>query len=454
MTIPLPAHHHTLLDFWKFPAGAVTFGGQPAPEQVSVRMARPCRRARLARHAWQQAEYFSANGENTPPAQIHRDTRSVELGFDLDQSVLTLLGEDYLTQEHANALLQPVRALYYLVKPVLPRRLQIAIRRRMTASVQRREFPHWPLDLSVDLLHYMVLAEILELHPARSLPVIAFWPQAAPFCYVITHDVEQAAGLENVQKITAVEQRYGLRSAWNFVPERYPIPAGFFDRLAGEGFEIGVHGLRHDGRLFANHRIFHSRAGRINQYARQWHSAGFRSPSNLRNLDWIAGELDFTYDSSCLTSERYGAQPGGCCTVFPFVYGSLVELPITLQQDFTLLEILQQTPQQAGAQWIETIEVIRQYHGMVLLNVHPDYLNTPERLAAYEGLLAYLSGAAGCWHALPRAAAQWWRARHDSTLEWEAGEWRIRGPAAGEGRVVWAALADRALHIGQQPAPA
>ena len=55
-------------------------------------------------------------------------------------------------------------------------------------------------------------------------------------------------------------------------------------RLAAEGFEIGVHDLRHDGKLFSNRRNFERAAGRINHYLREWKAVGYRSGFMLRNL--------------------------------------------------------------------------------------------------------------------------------------------------------------------------
>ena len=93
------------------------------------------------------------------------------------------------------------------------------------------------------------------------------------------------------------------------------------------------------------------------EYLRQWGSVGFRSESNLRNLEWISEHIQAEYDTSCVSTEWYGAQPGGCCTVFPFIYRDLVELPITLQQDFTLLDILKLISRRNLNHWIDTVQI-------------------------------------------------------------------------------------------------
>jgi len=49
------------------------------------------------------------------------------------------------------------------------------------------------------------------------------------------------------------------------------------DLVAG-GFEIGVHGLHHDGKLFSSRKSFDIRCDRINKYLKEWRSAGFSLP--------------------------------------------------------------------------------------------------------------------------------------------------------------------------------
>jgi hypothetical protein len=88
--------------------------------------------------------------------------------------------------------------------------------------------------------------------------------------------------------------------------------------------------------------------------------------------------------------------------------GRFVELPYTLSQDHTLMVTLaEQTPRL----WLEKVEFIRRYHGLALVNSHPDYLRNPQHFAIYEAFLKSLSKQKGYWHALPRDAARWWRTR-------------------------------------------
>src|SRR2546421_85505 len=77
-----------------------------------------------------------------------------------------------------------------------------------------------------------------------------------------------------------------------------------------------------------------------------------RTPARRRVFDWL-GELPFSYDCSVPHSDPFEPQPGGCCSVWPFFVGSLVELPYALPQDHTLFTILR-----AGsiAVWLEQLD--------------------------------------------------------------------------------------------------
>ena len=80
--------------------------------------------------------------------------------------------------------------------------------------------------------------------------------------------------------------RHGYRSSWNFVPMRYAVDEQLISRsLTESGFEVGVHGLYHDGRDFASERIFTERLSEVARYAELWNARGFRSPSTHRVWD-------------------------------------------------------------------------------------------------------------------------------------------------------------------------
>ncbi len=144
------------------------------------------------------------------------------------------------------------------------------------------------------------------------------WPANKKFALVLTHDVESKNGLGKCRTLMKLEQDLGFRSAFNFIPEgSYTVPPELMEELTANGFEIGIHDLKHDGRLFASHRGFKRRAARINRYAREWGASGFRSGFMLRNLDWLH-DLHVQYDASTFDTDPFEPQPDGGHTIFPF----------------------------------------------------------------------------------------------------------------------------------------
>jgi hypothetical protein len=95
-------------------------------------------------------------------------------------------------------------------------------------------------------------------------------------------------------------------------------------------------------------------------------------------------------------------------SIWPYFLGRFIELPYTLVQDCTLVGVCgEKTPRV----WFDKINFIEQYHGMALLNSHPDYLRDAHLYEIYVRFLEGMKQRGGYWHALPRDAAQWWRVR-------------------------------------------
>jgi peptidoglycan/xylan/chitin deacetylase (PgdA/CDA1 family) len=261
--------------------------------------------------------------------------------------------------------------------------------------------------------------------PDGRVPFVNFWPDRHRFAFVLTHDVESTAGVENIPRVREVEARHGVVSSWNFCAEEYPIADGVFDALREQGCEIGLHGIDHRCKLFSTRERFEADLPKIHRYLEEWGADGFRSPALHRNADWMP-ELGAAYDSSYPDTDPFEPQPGGTCWPFPFFNGDMVELPVTLLQDHTHWEILQR---ESIELWPPKIAWLREVHALVNVIVHPDYLLSDERLALYEQLVAHLTSLEGGWHALPRDVAAWWRRRAAMQLRRDAGgELSIEGP--------------------------
>jgi peptidoglycan/xylan/chitin deacetylase (PgdA/CDA1 family) len=336
----------------------------------------------------------------------------------LDPNALVegILSERYVAERSGRARrnLEPVAlATYYALRPLLPRTVQMSLRRSLRrVQDSGAAFPRWPTET---VLHDLcqILLGLLDEVAGEPIPRLAAWPGGHSWAFVLTHDVETAAGYQAVSRLLDIETERGLRSAWYLVPERdYAVDDGFVKAMKESGFEIGVHGLLHDGRDL-DPGWLGKRLPAMHRYAERWGATGFRSPATHRNWDVMAG-LGFDYDSSYCDVARYEPQPGGCCWWFPFFIDRLVELPITMPMDHSLFEVLRQSD---GAVWLEKAAFLRERGGMALLLTHPDYMLDDWRLAAYEELLDAQSGAATTWHALPREVCSWWRRRAASTIE-------------------------------------
>lgn len=360
--------------------------------------------------------------------------------------------------------------LFYTVKPLIPRRVQIALRRRIAAHKRRKYAHFWPIDPNA----------------ATPPPGWQGWPEGKQFALVLSHDVDTRRGYDTVLKLADLEEKMGFRSQFNFVPERYgEISLDLLDELRGRGFGIGVHGLKHDGTLFRSKRDFDRQAPRINAYLENWKTTGFTSPSMHRNMDWMVA-LNITHSISTFDTDPFEPQPDGAGTIFPFevfkkdseqsavssqqkrvsrkqgalssrppscVASSLsslpasqpsgndpsalsfelapsshdpsalsfqlppffVELPYTLVQDFTLLVLMREKGVDI---WKKKLDWIAGKGGMALLNVHPDYMNFGggrrgrEEYPAeyYADFLDYVNQKyhSRHWHVLPREIAQFW----------------------------------------------
>ena len=316
-----------------------------------------------------------------------------------------VLGEGYLG-ENRWRLAAPLRSAY-LVRKFMPRFL-VSILRVLYHRRPKQAFPlSWPIEDRYVQFQWAVMSNVLLQRHLTSALHIAFWPKGRRFALVLTHDVDTQKGYDFVLDLAALEEQYGFRSSFNFVPERYRLDRNLLIELQQRGFEIGVHGLRHDGRLFSSRKMFAERVDQINSYLKQWGVVGFRSPLTHRQPQWMQ-LLDIEYDTSFFDTDPYETMPGGTMSIWPFFVGRFIELPYTLAQDHTLMISLKESSPRL---WLEKVDFIARYSGMALSVTHPDYLSEPSRLRVYERFLQTMQQRHDYWHTLPRDLARWWRER-------------------------------------------
>ena len=348
---------------------------------------------------------------------------AVECGVEPRRLMADIVSESQFGPDHW-CLSRSKRLYYGFVRYLLPDYLRAALRTALLSRQRIGSALNWPIEDRYVRFQFEIVASLMAAKRLNSISYVRFWPAGKQFSFVLTHDIETDGGQQYVRTIIALEEKYGFRSSFNFVPEKYRVDLDLIDELKKRGFEVGVHGLRHDGKSFASKAAFDARVESINRYLGQWDAVGFRSPMTHRNPEWMQA-LEIEYDLSFFDTDPYEPMPGGTMSIWPFMMGRFVELPYTLAQDHTLMVTLaERTPRV----WLDKVEFIRRYHGLALLNAHPDYLRVPERFAIYEEFLDAMSRRTDCWRALPREVARWWRAR----AAVEVGDGAIRKTRAAE----------------------
>jgi glycosyltransferase involved in cell wall biosynthesis len=300
--------------------------------------------------------------------------------------------------------------LYYALKPLIPRRVQIVLRRQLVLRKKSLCKDVWPID------------EQAGTPPAGW----SGWPEGKKFALVLTHDVDTEKGHRNCKHLAELEKEMGFRSSFNFVAKRYDVSPTLRHFLVSEGFEVGLHGLYHDGKYYQSRKIFRERAVEMNNYLAAWGAVGFRSPAMHHNLDWIH-ELNIDYDASTFDTDPFEPQPDGMGTIFPFFVNDItnrkgyVELPYTLPQDFTLFSLMREKNIDI---WKEKVDWIAEKGGMALINVHPDNMNFSASKPGsedypaeyYREFLAYIKDKykGQYWHVLPKEIAAFWSQNNPS----------------------------------------
>lgn len=308
--------------------------------------------------------------------------------------------------------------IYYTIKPFLSWRVRMVARRMASIPTRILSRGTWPI------------------HPGSAKPPVGWpgWPQGKRFAFIITHDVERREGVANCPDLMRMDMAAGFRSSFNFVPEGdYQVSEELRVQLTQSGFEVGIHDLNHDGKLYESRDVFAAKAARINEYVQKWGAKGFRSAFMLHNLEWLH-DLQVQYDASTFDSDPFEPQPDGAQTIFPFWVSrdatqkpgvpdtrqlkpkgangaarGYYELPYTLAQDSTMFFVL---GEKSIDVWRKKLDWLAEQGGMALINVHPDYMafngRKPGRneypAELYKQFLDYVrtryNGA--YWNALPR----------------------------------------------------
>jgi len=344
----------------------------------------------------------------------------------------------------------PIRnAIYYGIKPFVPVVLRRRVRRWFAARKRQKVSAFWPILPGSE--------KVPEFWPG--------WPDGKKFAFILTHDVEGQSGLDKCRELANLEKKFGFRSSFNFIPEgEYNVSLEFRSELTREGFEVGVHDLHHDGKLYGSRESFASQAAQINEYLQEWGSVGFRAGFMFHNLEWLH-DLKISYDASTFDVDPFEPQPDGAGTIFPFWKSApngrgYAELPYTLPQDSTLFLLF---GEQSSKIWTQKLDWVAANGGMALVNVHPDYLQfdgkcRPARTFParyYEELLAHVRDKYGdsCWTPLPKELAAWLADTKMATAKRPVGATRIAPKARPSPRLKGKVAVVLYSHYASDPRP-
>lgn len=315
---------------------------------------------------------------------------------------------------------------------IIPQRIRDwSLRRSLDRQTQENNLA------AVDFLRILFLASLAAISD-KPIPRIGFWRKGKKYSMAITHDVETSYGLRTGSKqLLHVEKEIGVRSTWNIPSDRYYLPREILSSIASEG-DIGAHDTVHDGRLILSsleEKIDRTRKAKEKLERLSGASVvGFRSPllQHSRELLTAIGKAGYEYDSSTPSSETISptsSKPHGTSTVFPFEYGGILEIPVSLPQDHQLTRIRQLNTSDAAKKILDVASHVRELGGVCVLLIHPDYeYGLPENEGDYKSLLEAFQADISCEMLTMKQIAGWWKKRMETSIDLSNTEPRLIRP--------------------------
>lgn len=315
--------------------------------------------------------------------------------------------------QHAFTETPPLSARLPFSYQAVPAPLRSAIARviaatRPTRGATRDDAPLWPLDLSADFL------ADLAAEPRR-VP-------AGPTPVVLSHDLDSREGLDNLlADFLPIEEAAGARSTSYLVPFKWQIDESPLQEIAARGHELGVHGYDHANRTpFLDPARMIERIAAASELVDRYDMRGYRAPSLLRTRRLLEALSRFyQYDSSIPTSGGLFPVPNnGCASARPFWISSLLELPLSLPRDGSLL-LFGCEPRAILGLWMELCERIADSGGVVVLLTHCErrFSGRREMVAVYREFLEYIAASDRfTWRTARQVVEQVGSSRHGGVL--------------------------------------
>lgn len=240
-----------------------------------------------------------------------------------------------------------------------------------------------------------------------------FWQK--DFGVIMTHDVDTREGYEyGLSRFVEIERAEDMVSTFNIVPRslEYEVDQDLITSLLRDGFDIGMHGLHHDGKFaFLSDESQRARIFKSVERAKELGlpSLGYRAPwlHRTRMMIRYLSEAGFEWDSSFPDTDdsTIGYACTGSRTVFPFypMYkedrvwkrSTIVEIPVSMPQDWTLLYYYKLSEESVLRVLKKKMDYIKSQGGLATFILHPDQedFGHPRHHKAYKTLLRIIKDA-------------------------------------------------------------
>lgn len=338
----------------------------------------------------------------------------VRIAFDPERTIDRLVHESTVLRRRPPYTYLPVKTDWIPCK-LREYLLQRSYRLQLSSATS---VPRWPIEPCVEEIRSLVWDAARRTGVAAA--PVPLWPQGKAYAAMLSHDMDSAEAFRRGywQAFAELEEAHGLRSSWHFCTEHLSAARPVLEELVRRGHEIGWHGAYHGYRIaYLAPAKLRALLKKNRPLFEEFKIRGFRSPNFLRTPQLYEGLSEaFGYDSSAPdTAPELFSRQGrtGCCTVFPFFHGNLLELPLTLPDDMALRTLYGDSEQDAARVKLAKLDWIKSVGGLAVSLTHPERWISmkPGAFGAYRRLVEQLAKDSSVWVALPREIETWWRAR-------------------------------------------
>ena len=377
--------------------------------------------------------YFLIDDNLFPAISIDGD--KIVFNFHLDETINHILLEKYLSNssrsiaEGRSGFSRPIYTYLPMHYHLIPGGIRFAIFKSLTSVkklrlkkdlkganfLEKDYFPSWPVEDCIEGMRWAFL-KTLHLLVSSELTPTPFWPDGKQYAVVLVHDVDTKHGFERIHKLLDVDDRFNVVSCWSIVARHYNMDKSLLRSLIQRGHEIAMHGYNHDGKLsFLRLSEINKRLSECSDFISDFQVRGFRSPSLLRTENLFHALKGFSYDNSVPDTEilSQNAKFSGCCTIFPFWKQNLLELPVTVPMDCTLL-FLGYSLEEILKVWLDKIKWIKSVGGLAVITTHPEphFSGNNAMVDVYAALLKEISSDETAWITTPSKVAESWKSRN------------------------------------------